>query len=191
MNTSNNNYPINFGAKFIRPVKIKVHDQTSNKYKTVKAAFLEFDPKNRNDAESLSNALGKWDGQDFARQIVENAKLLSRGKMNKGNNKIYMLAKQQESYHEVEPDNILGMAHMKLKRRKSDELLLFQTRPDTKHGTKNRKYKNIGSEIINSLKQIYSKSIELISSYKSANFYEKHDFVLIEPMALRYRWKTN
>ena len=69
----------------------------------------------------------------------------------------------------------------------TNELKFLQVHPRLKHGVSQKSYKNIGTGIINSLKDLYKDSIELESFFQTTEFYEKQGF---KPLGeLRYRWE--
>lgn len=184
INSSN----IHFGAKFINNVPIKKYEPSCNCYMYEPAAFVEFDPKNANDLKAIDSAVVDWRGQFFAEDILKKAILMNQSSL-VGDSKIYMLTTQEKNFDKLDGLKILGLAEMEQKPNQPSELVHIQSKPDTTYGSSNRKYKLVGESILNSLKKIYSKSIELTSAYWATNFYEHNGFEMIDPMYFRYRWK--
>lgn len=187
MNINNYNQT-NFGANFINKVNIKRLDSKTNLYNACQASFVQFDPKNKNDLSAMSKAVKTWQGDHFARTIVNNAERIVNGMSSSKINHIYLLTTQKEKFDKLNRSEILGVAQMRSNKRDSDELWYLQVKPDTKYGEENRTFKSVGSGILNSLKAIYNKKITLLSSYFAANFYETQGFDLRDPMLLEYEW---
>ena len=70
------------------------------------------------------------------------------------------------------------------------ELSFLQVDPDLLHKKESPAYKNVGTGIINSLKQIYNKAIQLVSMYSVTEFYVKNGFEIVDKKQLRYIWRV-
>ena len=100
------------------------------------------------------------------------------------------MTSQKDDFERLDKSKIVGLAQMQTGVEPEDNLRYFQIRPDLKHGVNRRKYKHIGSGMLNSIKKIYSNAITLLSSYSAANFYEKQGFEIIDIDLLEYIWRA-
>lgn len=182
------NSHVNFGAKFIKKVNIKKFDKLTNEFKPIEASFVKFDPKNKEDLTAISSAVDSWEGQFFAKSIADHASKMQSSELSQRHNQIYLLSSQKDNFENLEPSKILGMAKTEHWKHTPDEIRYFETKPDIKHSQKDRTIKDVGKAMIESLKELYPKRIELTSSTSAADFYEKQGFKLIDEAWLRYRW---
>ena len=181
---------LNFGAKYIEQVDVKKYNPKSTLYDSASLSFVEFDPINKRDTEAIANAVKTWKGQDYAGMIAQNANLVSNGFLSPEVNHIYLMTSQTHDFDNLDSKKILGLAQMQTGVDEEDNLRYFQVRPDLKHGIKNRRYKNIGSGMLDSLKKIYNKAITLIASYSAANFYELQGFEIRNTDLFEYIWRS-
>ena len=84
----------------------------------------------------------------------------------------------------------MGLANMNITKGTTPELLFLQVDPVLSYKKGQSIYKNIGTEIINSLKQIYAKAIQVVSLYSATEFYEKNGFEIIDTKKLKYIWRV-
>ena len=101
-----------------------------------------------------------------------------------------MLTTQNKDFENLDKKQILGLVQMQSDSISPDEIRYLQVKPDLKYGNNKRAYKNIGSQIISSLKAIYNKKITLISSFSAANFYEKQGFEITDLALLEFEWEN-
>lgn len=190
-----NNYPqITFGAKFINHATINKLDSVTNKYTPKKVSFAEFDPKN--DYAALDSGVRRYWGYEYiSDEILKEAELLHYGDLDSKEHKVYILTEQNGNLKKLAPDKIIGLA--KINEIFPGEIFInwFQVRPDIafKKTSENspRSIEHVGKAIINSLKNIYQKSIRLSSTFNAANFYEKHGFEITDLEKMMYIWKGN
>ncbi len=185
----NNQSQVNFNAKFLHNVSIKRLDNKTGEYKKFKAAFIEFEPQNKRDLEVIEHATDNWHGETYARNIANKALKMSNSELSPKLNHIFMVTSQKDNFENLKWEKLLGIAHLEVESIDENELKYLQVRPDTKHGKDNRKYKDIGAKIIESLKAKYNTSIRLIAFYKASGFYNKHGFKLVDPELLEYVWR--
>ena len=188
-NMITNNYnSINFGARFINNVKIQKYNDETNSYDNVKASFVEFDPKNDKDLKAVQKVGTGWYGQVIAKNVSDYAELKAENNWQTQNKKIYILTAQKNGFRDLKSDKILGLTMTSHSPCTGDEIDLLQTKPDCKHIERNRPYKGIGKNILQSLQKIYNKTFELTSTVEGANFYEAMGLELIDKACLRYKW---
>ena len=180
----------NFGAKFIEQVNVQKYNPKTEAYGFDKLSFVEFDPVNKQDIDAIAGAVKTWKGQNYAGIIAQNAALMSNGFLSPEVNHIYLMTSQKDDFERLDKSKIVGLAQMQTGVEPEDNLRYFQIRPDLKHGVNRRKYKHIGSGMLDSLKKIYNKAITLIASYSAANFYEKQGFEIIDIDLLEYIWRA-
>ena len=124
---------------------------------------------------------------------------------------IYAVTTQKHSFDKINPKKILGFAEFNAEER-FNEIATLQTKPNCVSenygnqtllllkrgickllGIKEKKpkqpYKNIGSSIVNTLKQMYNdKPMELIPADKARSFYRKYGFDMDPNCIYRYSW---
>ena len=138
--------------------------------------------------KAIKAAAADWVGGSFARSIAYKAEQMCNSDILKKCNRIYLLTSQKEDFKKLRWEKLLGMAHMDIKSDTESELTYFQVKPNTIYEKNKRKYKNIGSKMIETLKNYYV-NIVLLAFYKAANFYNKQGFKLTDPELIKYTWK--
>ena len=193
--------PINFKANYIQPITIMKRENKS--YVPYEAALVEFNPKDELDLNTIKDISLSWEENSFAGWIHQNAfKRLFYQSNNKDH--IYGIVKPQESYEKVQTKNVLGLADFS-EDDNLTELNYLQTHPDnlsskypistpmtiwqiikkslcgSKFFSKKREYKNIGSAMLNFLKDVSDYRIMGVYADKNAiDFYKHNDFVSID-----------
>ena len=181
------NHSLHFGAKFIKNINIKKYNPKSHLYTDAKATLVKFEPKNQADMVAIISTAKEWRTEPFAGFIAQHASYIANDIISNHTNQIYLLTTQQNNLDKIKSGKIIGMAYMNQEDKKN-ELKFFQVNPKLKYGVSKREYKYIGTEMLNSLKELYKNSIELESLYTTTEFYEKQGF---KPLGyLRYRWEV-
>ena len=184
--------PINYGAKLLKKPKISKIYKNGN-VDTEKVSFMEYSPSKK-EANILDEAVRYWYEDKFGGDIAFDALLIADGEHNPKKNKVYILSTQTSHFDSLNPDKILGMAHVQTKGKKTVFINHLQTNPNllpTPFGKKKDfEYKNIGKAIVKAIQQINSnRSVILESIYSAIGFYEKLDFEMIDPKYYRMKWK--
>ena len=164
MNINFNN--INFGAKYVSTTQIKQYDYIKQNYSPVPASFVEIDPSNQSDREALHDLLKDWKGSDFTCSIVDSIDYESED-----TNKVYALTRQSKDFNNLRSSEIVGLADMDITKGKTPELMYLQVDPILLQKMEPPVYKSVGTGIINSLKRVYNKAIQLVSLYSATEFY--------------------
>lgn len=179
---------ISFKGAFINPVNIKKID--GNQYKDFQASFVELNPKDRADIDMLNKIQMTWRG-DFTETIFNSAFCSSF--IDNDKKKFYALTSQQDSFDKLDAKKVLGVVELnKLKHINRIEFL--QVNPNYIVGkpkswigklfssTRNKEqslplFKRVGSAILDSLKKITDKPLDLLSVENATGFYRKNGFV--------------
>lgn len=185
----NNISSTNFGAKYLKTVSVKKLNPNTARYRKNNISFVEFDPQNEHDLITLYRTAKAWKGANFALPIAEAGELIAHKVISPNKNKIYILTSQQDSFDKLHTEYILGMAHLNNSSRNSSELAHFQVDPKQKYGSKNREYKQIGTAMLNELKNLCKNSLRLFSSTSATGFYERQGFEEIDEAMLEYIWR--
>lgn len=167
---------ISFGANFIRKMPVKVYSYNHKSYKPAEANLVELNPLDINDLNALEDTARNFGGDTLANNVYIHANsAFLRGKA--GNIQLLALTKQGENFQNLNADDILGVAEISLSKTEPSwiELKNLQVRPQYTHSSRYQHIKNIGTAIVNYLKETYKK-IELNSSSSGIRFYEKLGF---------------
>lgn len=171
---NNTNYPVHFGAKYIKTV-----NYTDNKNTPAKIAFVEINPKSELDTNTMKTLTNEWYDALYVRNIYEDVLELRKEKP-KINSKIFALTKQNQNYKNLESRQILGIVEMTKKDTQTSYIEYLQVNPLMKNS-------RIGTHILNILKEMH-KSIELHSAASALEFYTKNGFEIIDHLRLGCKW---
>ena len=189
---------ISFKGTFIHSRTIK--QKLDNRYIPVKSSFIGLNPNDSNDLKTLSNINKSWN-TEFSTAIYQSALHYNKS-LQKTNRKYYALTLQEDNFQSMDYKKILGIAEFENKEDINKIVLLqvnpryinndsqksflskifskfFKTRNDTLP-----LYKNIGSGILDSFKEISDKSLELFAFRNTKDFYKKNGFK--NPFNLEY-----
>lgn len=169
----------NFGAQYIAPAKVKKHSSRRNRYHDQKVSFVELEADNPNDAAALDYINRKWASAKYVSRIKRDFDVKSEGILrNPHLYKTYALTTQKNNFDKLRPWTILGITEVK---DYSDDLCieLLEVNPRYKNSNQKRKYKYVGTAILDTLKNLYSKEKDIVlnSADEAKVFYEKNDFV--------------
>ena len=181
---------INFRAEHLTSPFIEKYNVKKKEYTPVQVAFVQIEPGSKEDVVAVSRAVHKWKDDDFGIDILKRLRKIRFGALNEHSHKIYALTSQQNDFHHLEPENILGLAEFIRKPNGKRKLQFLQVKPEFKSSSCCLGYQHIGQTIIENLQQMKDTYDILTKSfYKSTGFYEKMGFDLIDPKNLLYRWK--
>lgn len=172
MQTSNNSQ-ISFRAKFINNTHIKKRT-LENVFKPLKTSFIEIEPANVNDINALEKAAYYW-VNSFTDNIAYTAKALYKGDLSNNLFKIFALTKQSKKVNPLKTNDILGLAEITQTGKKQIHINYLQVDPQQVYTIK-PEFKEIGSRILDSLKELYEKITLTPNSKGTAKFYEKNNF---------------
>lgn len=181
-------YPnTSFGAKFIRPAKVKKLSHNLNNYVGVNSSFIQIDTDNINDVKAISNIAKYWENELYASNIDFTVKTLNK-KGKDETRKVFAITTQETGFENLSDEKILGLTEIE-KLTQGVNVMYLQVNPDCIY-KQPRIYKHIGTEILNCLKNYYCEPIMLNSnrSYSVRKFYESNGFNLVDKETLRYQW---
>ena len=159
---------VTFGATHIKPTNIL--KKNGDKYVSHKVSVVELNRNDKNDLITLGTLESDW-GCDslvnFILAVVEN----------NSRNHIYALTSQEDSFENLDDKKVLGVMLFE-EQEAENELKAIQTHPRYKTKKCHRpNYKNIGTAMIDFLKEKYSdKPLVLYSDSSALGFYEKLGF---------------
>lgn len=169
---------ISFQGHFINNTQIK--ELSNKKYVPLDVAFVELEPHNKNDLNTLYEIKDEWNG--LFEYLIYN----------------YALTTQKDSFELMDYKKILGIVQFN-KTDTTNEIEFIQTNP--LYITKSRNffskifqkktYKKIGSAMVNSLKNLSDKSIKLYSIENAEEFYKKLGFIKKYPDKNIYFWNKS
>ena len=177
-----------FGAKLINTASVVKLTPPTNKYTKRWIGFVQIFPENQQDFEALGNIAKHWDKDKFARNAYHAACEIRNQNSYYAAHKIYALTSQAGNYEDLDPDKILGVAHVVPFSKDHMCLKHLQVKPSYIYSS-NPEYKGIGTAIIKSLKILCNKISLTSSSEKSVkNFYKKNGFKEIMPDVNGFTW---
>lgn len=188
MNTTNVS-STSFSAKFINYVPVKKLDFINKTYTESSSSLVQIDPKNVMDLLALQDTTRYWHNARYADNIFYTARNLFNCEVSENRYQIYALTTQKEDFEELSPNSILGLVEVKNKP-KTMEILHLQVDPELVFANSFPNYKYVGTGILNSLKKLYNKTIELESACTAVEFYLKNGFKMQNPNKLRLFWEV-
>ena len=179
-------HSINFGAQSISTPKIKHYDEENRDYHDAFVSFVELNPKDKNDVDSVVDAVKYWRNDLYGHNIVSAMKQLAHNKEQNPSEKIYAVVIQKDLLSKLNPEKIAALAQV-YETKKRVRLVYLQVNPDYIYS--NSEYKRIGSGMLNSLKtQYHDRSIILVPAASAVDFYKKQGFVDCNDGANRMIW---
>ena len=170
---------ISFTARFVKNTTVKKLDKATGDYKDKKVAIVELDQKDEKDLDSLSKISKNWNinGGVFVGCIYGDAK---KNKLPEDVIKehYYAITTQRGGYKNLNPKKVLGLNMFSEMNAPYDDLTWLETKPTTSVKISSaRKYKNIGSAMIDFLTKEYSqKPIHVYSAEDAIMFYRNNGF---------------
>jgi len=154
-------------------------------YSLYRASFIQIDPTNPCDINALKETADYWINGSLTTNIYYAACALRNKSNAYKNHEIFALTTQKSNYDKLNSDNILGLVHTSPYEDGFTLIEQLQGNPEYVRSIK-PDYKGIGTEILESLKQIYDK----LSCYPTAEeyvirFYKKNGFIK-EPNSSNY-----
>ncbi len=191
MNISSiNNNHLGFRANFECKAEIKKLNSITGEYTPELVNWVKFDRKNLLDVMALTYAARNWDREKFASNIAYRAMLMSETKLENEPCEIYIMTKQDSDFDDLDDSKILGMAEINKEDKNSVELNYIQVDPEQTSLSQRAAYKNIGSKMLDLLKNKYAdKVIKLRADAGSVSeFYKKNGFVLKDEKKRYFEW---
>ena len=170
---------LNFKAKFISTAQIKKFDKEAKQFLPHRISFVELEPENSVDVAAVDDIFNSWGKVDMLSKIKTSFETMHFYPEELSNSKFYGVTVQASDFNEFNSESIMGIAEISPMPHKEIYLDFLQVKPDLKADVLERQYKNIGTAILNSLKEIFD-TIRLYSLKNSVEFYEINGFI---PMA--------
>jgi len=167
--------PISFKANYLKTVTIPCRS-SQNEDVPKEASVVEFDKSDENDLRSLSDVADLWDDKSstFAYPIYMEAKDKTAPEAH------YIgLTLQNSDYNKINPQKVLGLAVFDEKDAPENQLGWLQVDPSNNFSDSlsNRSCKNVGTTLIDYVKERYSnKPIFVNSTLSAIDFYKKNGF---------------
>ena len=177
MIVQNNSNNLAFKARFLQNIPVLKFNYKTKNYDKVLSSFVEFDPKNIDDAKALSEVVNYWENDKYACCILNGFEYCTKNLDKCEKYKIFALTSQKNNYDKLISDELLGLAQVKPDYIEQYNIL------------GNRIYKGIGSGILSALKKIYNSISLRASSSGLDSFYKKNNFDLMSKSERKYLWK--
>lgn len=172
---------INFTGTYLKPTKINKKDR-NNKFIPHEASLVQINPSNKNDILTLKSTSEAWDENSnilsFSDIIYEDAKNIYEEEIDTGMHKFYAITNQKRDFKKLIPEEILGLTEItSFPNSKQINIDVFEVDPENNHWSEERTYKNIGTALLNAIKEIFEgKEITVHSVHSALDFYEKNGF---------------
>ena len=169
---------ISFKAKLIGETTIKRYNNEKYAYEDCPAYFIRFNKHSKTDLKSIETVSALWHPREkYAKNIAKNFCHEYQKKFNNAyNDNFFAITLQNNHFENIDPEKVLGMAEA-LKKRKTFYLDFLQVHPNYSFGVLRRKFKNVGSAIIESMKNMPRiKDIILVPNSFSIGFYKECGF---------------
>lgn len=181
-----------FCAKFVNHALIEKKND-KGKYDDVVSSFVEFDPDNESDSDTLREVQYYWQDKGlFSDNICFDAFAISKDVLDRDKYKIFILTTQNENYENLDDKKIIGLVEFLNNEEDRNSINYIQINPDNIYVLNKPMYNHIGKAMIDSLKYNYSDKPIVLNSTKSAKkFYEKNDFKRINNIPIQYEWRPD
>lgn len=192
MIVQNNSNNLAFKARFLQNIPVLKFNYKTKNYDKVLSSFVEFDPKNIDDAKALSEVVNYWENDKYACCILNGFEYCTKNLDKCEKYKVFALTSQKNNYDKLISDELLGLAQMDIEDGQTHYLSYLQVKPDYIEQYNilgNRIYKGIGSGILSALKKIYNSISLRASSSGLDSFYKKNNFDLMSKSERKYLWK--
>ena len=189
---------INFTGKYISTSTV-YKQANSGKYKNSRAAVVEVFPKSKKDMKFLEQTADLWRAEFgfevIANKIHQNATHILQSEADasvKDNyqSKFYAITTQRGHFDKLKPEKALALAELSLITDDLLELDLCQVEPSCEHKQENRKYKRIGTALINFIKKEFKEHTIILTSLDGVKgFYKALGFESISSDNTRWMFK--
>ena len=187
-NSINTNPSISFGAKFITTQNIKQLDHISKQYLPYKISIVQVDGKKESDVKAVYNAIKNWKNASYAQSIQGVLNSIFADFLSPEEFSVFAVTTQKKNHSKLNSKKILALAEVDTHRKDKIHLDYLQVDPSFMHTSNSRKYKGIGSCVLDFLKNNFRMPITLQSDFKVTDFYIKNKFDLIEKDKFNYQW---
>lgn len=182
---------ISFGAKYISSDNIKQLDLFKKTYSPRKVSIVKIDGTNEADVKAVGKAVTKWKDAAYAQSIQCVLNSIFARFIEPEERTVFAITTQNKNHGKLKNKKILALAEVNTSKDSTINLDYLQVNPDYIHTAKSRKYKGIGSCMLNFLKQTFQKPITLQSDFHVTNFYTKNKFDVLDAKKFKYIWNPN
>lgn len=170
---------ITFGANFIQKMPIKKYSAKDKNYTLSYASLVELNPHDINDVKALDEIAFNFGNDSYVDNIALDIKrAYKRNNQTSEPFSAIVLTKQTDNFEHLKAKDVIGTAEISKIKNGEIELVYLQANPQFVYSFEPRQIKNIGTSILDYLKQVNNK-IRLISSSSSINFYLKNKFKMV------------
>ena len=183
---------ISFGAKPLNKLYIKKYDKSLKAFVDCPARFVKIE-STKSDLTAVNAVAKKWKKAKYIQRIATASHWMNNS--NSVEIDVYALTLQDKDFEKLKPKQIIGMVEMRNNPKNIKDRILqhIQVKPSAINiNNRNKKYKQVGCGIINSLKKIY-KNMSLYSenSPNIKKFYEYNGFIEDYKGDNHYSWSSN
>ena len=173
---------LTFKAQLIQPIKVQKLGY-DKKYHDHQASFVELNPKDMNDRLCLNEVNNNWeDKTSLASDIANDLNKDSKKEVCEIDKRYFALTTQNDDFKNLDHKQILGVVNIIEIASTLNHLKFLQVKPSCNYGRNNRKFKDIGKGILDSLKAMFpSRDITLEAIDGSIMFYKKNGFKIVSP----------
>lgn len=166
------------------PVTIQKRDK--NRYQKYEAGFYKLDPENKSDKKILSTIAQKWGNNSYTKNIYDY--LYNADNVNKDKTYVYLISDTVTNPAKLAANNILGIAELTKKSDIENTLDFIQVKPSI---LKTKKYRNIGSKMIDTIKCLHFETpLYVFSDVNAIKFYLKNGFEKIPNCQYSLYWEA-
>ena len=176
---------INFKASFVADGQVLKLDSKTNKYEPKGVNFVKLSPTDTLDLKTTSRVAKDWDhwiAYNVYDGLYYNVDSLDT----------YALTEQTKNLKKLDSNKILGLAQIRKNNNKERNLEYLIVKPDYEAENLDiRKFKKVGTEILNCIKRIFPKDTIKVGSLPSViNFYKKNGFKEGSTYSCILSWKN-
>lgn len=167
---------ISFSGNYISPVHV-LKKNCCNIFLPHKVSIVELDTLNKKDMFALKN-IGKTWNEPYSDFICDDARMFFEKSERSLFHRFFVLTNQKDNFNNLQPDEILATTEITaFPTSKKINIDFLQVDPENNYLARYRNYKNIGSALIEGIKNIFKgKEITVQSLPSALPFYLKNKF---------------
>ena len=142
-----------FKSELISRRNIQKYEPETDTYKDVEASFVEINPKDKHDRNSVNDAVFSWDNDSYGMNISNTMENLAESDEDISSDKIFAITTQKDRLWKLDPDSIKALAHV-FESKKRVRVVYLQVDPSLIYTLSNPNYKHVGKGMIDSLKEL-------------------------------------
>ena len=176
---------INFKANFINTTQIMKLNPTTKKFVSHEVSFVEINPRLKDDIKALKKMAKLWGEESiFAHTIFYFAKKDPR-------KRTFLLTEQVDKFEKLEPEKILGITQLSKEIAGESCIEYLETKPEFQYYNDKRKYKKVGSKILDNLKNIFQdKALKVDYIFDRVDFYLQNGFIFKDEVLRDLIWEA-